>query len=272
MAIWDAVGTGLDFGEKTKKSHITNTAFTNIIGDSITTLMGGGRFTDLIGSDAKVVVDYEMLLEHGLKKLGPILLGAAFGIGGDTGFNFGNKTTFQYGGEVLPVHRGENTFTFMDSTNGNNPKRKAIYVAGVVGVAAIITTGLLIKCQYNNFSTAGKEALAKEIISTIYPMVETRWLYLMKHLEKSFSIMVTALRENIKKAEAQLDKDEKEVALAKCEFSNLKNLIGESDAAAQDIALKKLCDAVTYRNWSRDAFEITNKRNTADLARMGAPT
>ena len=270
--IWDAVGTGLDFGKKTKESHITNTAFTNIIGDSITTLMGGGRFTDLIGSDAKVVVDYEMLLEHGLEKLGagPKLLGALFGIGGDTGFNFGNKTTFQYGGEVYAVLRGEHKFDFMDSQK--NPKRTAIYAAGVLGVAAIITTGLLIKCQYNNFSTAGKEALAKEIISTIYPMVETRWLYLMKHLEKSFSIMVTALRENIKKAEAQLDKDEKEVALAKCEFSNLKNLIGESDAAAQDIALKKLCDALTYRNWSRDAFEITNKRNTADLARMGAPT
>jgi len=263
--IWDAVGTGLDFGEKTKESHITNTAFTNIIGDSITTLMGGGRFTDLIGSDAKVVVDYEMLLEHGLKKLGPILLGAAFGIGGDTGFNFGNKTTFQYGGEVYAVLRGEHKFDFMDSQK--NPKRTAIYAAGVLGVAAIITTGLLIKCQYNNFSTAGKDALAKEIISTIYPMVETRWLYLMKHLEKSFSIMLTALRENIKKAKAQLDKDESDLESAKDYVSNLNGC--PNACVASGIAKTKLVEASTKADESRLAYLDINMKNSLELASMG---
>jgi hypothetical protein len=269
MAIWDAVGTGLDFGEKTKKSHITNTAFTNIIGDSITTLMGGGRFTDLIGSDAKVVVDYEMLLEHGLKKLGPILLGAAFGIGGDTGFNFGNKTTFQYGGEVLPVHRGENTFTFMDSTNGNNPKRKAIYVAGVVGVAAIITTGLLIKCQYNNFSTAGKEALAKEIISTIYPMVETRWLYLMKHLEKSFSIMVGALEAGIVKAKTQMEIDKSELESAEKLIKQLSAI--KNNPEVPPIVQERLAKATAAYQKSSYDHELVDSRNSAKLAKMGAP-
>ena len=270
MAIWDAVGTGLDFGEDTKESHITNTALTNIIGDSITTLMGGGRFNNLIGSDAKVVVDYEMLLEHGLEELGagPRLLGALFGIGGDTGFNFGNKTTFQYGGEVFAVHRGEHTFNFMDSKE--NPKRKWIYCAGVLGVAAIITTGLLIKCQYNNFSTAGKDALAKEIISTIYPMVETRWLYLMKRLEKSFSIMVKALRDNIEKAEKQLDKDNSDLEIANCVFSNLKYLMGDSGAAARTDAKAKLAAAQTKFEESRNALLVIDTNNRQKLIDMGA--
>ena len=266
MAIWDAVGTGLDFDEDTKESHITNTAFTNIIGDSITTLMGGGRFNNLIGSDAKVVVDYEMLLEHGLEELGagPKLLGALFGIGGDTGFNFGNKTTFQYGGETFAVLRGEHKFDFMDSQK--NPKRTAIYIAGVLGVAAIITTGLLIKCQYNNFSTAGKDALAKEIISTIYPMVETRWLYLMKHLEKSFSIMVKALEADIKKAEEQMKKDEDELVLAEGILGNLKK---STNVAARQYALTRVYEARAKRNLSNSDFEIINRQNTAELASMG---
>ena len=268
MAIWDAVGTGLDFGEKTKESHITNTAFTNIIGDSITTLMGGGRFTDLIGSDAKVVVDYEMLLEHGLKKLGPILLGAAFGIGGDTGFNFGNKTTFQYGGEVVAVHRGENnTFKFLDSKE--NPKRKWIYLAGVAGVAAIITTGLLIKCQYNNFSTAGKEALAKEIISTIYPMVETRWLYLMKHLEKSFSIMVGALEAGIVKAKTQMEIDKSELESAEKLIKQLSAI--KNNPEVPPIVQERLAKATAAYQKSSYDHELVDSRNSAKLAKMGAP-
>lgn len=267
MAIWDAVGTGLDFGEDTKESHITNTALTNIIGDSITTLMGGGRFSNLIGSDAKVVVDYEMLLEHGLEELGagPKLLGALFGIGGDTGFNFGNKTTFQYGGETFAVLRGEHKFDFMDSQK--NPKRTAIYAAGVLGVAAIITTGLLIKCQYNNFSTAGKNALAKELISTIYPMVETRWLYLMKHLEKSFSIMVKALRDNIEKAKEKLKKDESDLESAKDYVSNLNGCPNAS--AATGIAIFKLVEASTKADESRLAYLDINVKNSAELASMG---
>ncbi len=267
MAIWDAVGTGLDFGEKTKESHITNTALTNIIGDSITTLMGGGRFSNLIGSDAKVVVDYEMLLEHGLEELGagPKLLGALFGIGGDTGFNFGNKTTFQYGGEVYAVLRGEHKFEFMDSKK--NPKRTAIYAAGVLGVAAIITTGLLIKCQYNNFSTAGKNAMAKELISTIYPMVETRWLYLMKHLEKSFSIMVTALNADIEKAKAQVKTDEIVLEIAK----RLASQLSGCTPAVADTARLNLAAAETQFQESSDALLVIDTNNRQKLIDMGAP-
>ena len=266
MAIWDAVGTGLEFGEKTKESEITNTALSDIIGDSITTLMGGGRFTNLIGSDAKVVVDYEMLLEHKLeKKAGPELLGALFGIGGDTGFNFGNKTTFQYGGEVCAVHRGEHTFNFMDSQK--NPKRKAIYTAGVLGVAAIITTGLLIRCQYDNFSTAGKDALAKRLISTIYPMVETRWLYLMKHLEKSFSIMVKALEDNIDKAKTQMANSKSEWELAEKDWKLLLN----SSKTNEDVkaAAGRLLEARTIYSKNKIAFAEINTKNSAELASIG---
>ena len=265
MAIWDAVGTGLEFGEKTKESEITNTALSDIIGDSITTLMGGGRFTNLIGSDAKVVVDYEMLLEHKLEKIaGPELLGALFGIGGDTGFNFGNKTTFQYGGEVCAVHRGEDTFNFMDSQK--NPKRKAIYTAGVLGVAAIITTGLLIRCQYDNFSTAGKDALAKKLISTIYPMIETRWLYLMKHLEKSFSIMVTALEADIKKAKVQMKKDAESLEIARRLYELTDYFEGESDFEFSSGNLELYMADLEK---SIRANSAINVRNSAKLASMG---
>ena len=145
-------------------------------------------------------------------------------------------------------------------------KRKWIYCAGVLGVAAIITTGLLIKCQYNNFSTAGKNALAKEIISTIYPMVETRWLYLMKRLEKSFSIMVKELRDNIEKAKEKLKKDESDMKIAEGISTNL----GEStNVAAVQYAMKRVLEAVTKLNQSATAFNIINTKNSAELASMG---
>jgi glutathione peroxidase-family protein len=49
----------------------------------------------------------------------------------------------------------------------------------------------------------------------------------------------------------------------------LGSLKGSPDVASRDYAWKKVCDAIAYRNRSKEAFELTNKCNTADLARMG---
>ena len=58
MSIWDVVGNVLEKKQsadnenkpdKDKKPPLIATTFTANFGDTITTLMGGGRFTNLIG-------------------------------------------------------------------------------------------------------------------------------------------------------------------------------------------------------------------------------
>ena len=126
---------------------------------------------------------------------------------------------------------------------------------------------MLIKCQYNNFSTAGKDALAKEIISTIYPMVETRWLYLMKHLEKSFSIMVKALRDNIDKAKAQMEKYESELKSVEKLLTSLGT--SHNNSLAVHIAEDRMLEAEARSNQSKIAYLDINMKNSLELASMG---
>ena len=95
MSIWDVVGNVLekkqsadneDKPDKDKKPPLIATTFTANFGDTITTLMGGGRFTNLIGSDAKVVFDWEEAVKDGFskipgvgKKVGEVLEGKGLG-------------------------------------------------------------------------------------------------------------------------------------------------------------------------------------------------
>jgi hypothetical protein len=107
--IWDLVGLANPVGEKgwgwsLEKAMGVNSTWNTTLGDSISNIIGGGRFTNIFGTDAKIVFDWEEMLMHGIGHFFPKLGGLAhgkmgallFGIGGDTSMVFGNKTSFTY--------------------------------------------------------------------------------------------------------------------------------------------------------------------------------
>lgn len=111
MAIWDAIGFGLEKGHvKFGDKPVVNTSYSSVIGDGIAYIIGGGRFTNIYGTDVKLVLDYEELLALLPGKMGaffnsPITQGIVTGIGGDTGLVFGNKSGFMYYGQAFDVKR-----------------------------------------------------------------------------------------------------------------------------------------------------------------------
>jgi hypothetical protein len=114
MPIWEAIGLPLEianvqFGGK----PVINTSYSSVIGDGISYFIGGGRFTNIYGTDVKLVIDWEELLVlfMGQWSTGaaiansPWFKGIVTGIGGDTGLAFGNKTGFLYYGQAFDVKR-----------------------------------------------------------------------------------------------------------------------------------------------------------------------
>jgi len=114
MPIWEAIGLPLEianveFGGK----PVINTSYSSVIGDGIQYFIGGGRFTNIYGTDVKLVIDWEELLVLFMGQWpggatianSPIFKGLVTGIGGDTGLVFGNKNGFLYYGQAFEVKR-----------------------------------------------------------------------------------------------------------------------------------------------------------------------
>ena len=253
MSIWDAIGNGLEFGktEDNKGKPLLATTFTANFGDTITTLMGGGRFTNLIGSDAKVVFDWEEALKDGLSKLpiigkavGGFLEGKAvsifMGLGGDAGMVYGNKTAFHYSGIPFTSRRGGNpSVAFSDTVKGKNiigandataiiSERKSVYFLVGVGIAAIVALSVTVRLRYSNFpmnkdktelETEDNE-VAKNLICDSFVICEDRWLLLLRHLDIGFQ-MAFLLGNAIKVAEISNELAIKELKLKQKMLSDL---------------------------------------------------
>jgi hypothetical protein len=114
MPIWEAIGLPLEIAKvKFGGKSVINTSYSSVIGDGISYFIGGGRFTNIYGTDVKLVIDWEELvvLFMGQWPMGaaiaksPIFKGLVTGIGGDTGLVFGNKNGFLYYGQAFDVKR-----------------------------------------------------------------------------------------------------------------------------------------------------------------------
>ena len=238
MSIWDAIGNGLEFGktEDNKGKPLLATTFTANFGDTITTLMGGGRFTNLIGSDAKVVFDWEEALKDGLSKLpiigkavGGFLEGKAvsifMGLGGDAGMVYGNKTAFHYSGKAFTSRRGGTpSAEFKDTTTKNAyamGKRKAVYLALFTGIAAIIALSVTVRIRYSNFPMNKEKTeletpddeLAKNLICGFFVICEDRWLLFLRNFDIKISLQ--ALLEDVKTSAKDTLNRAKQAAKAK---------------------------------------------------------
>ena len=258
MSIWDVVGNVLekkqsadneDKPDKDKKPPLIATTFTANFGDTITTLMGGGRFTNLIGSDAKVVFDWEEALKDSFhsekawvegKGRGGMAFSAFMGLGGDTSLVYGNKTAFHYSGIPFTSRRGGNpSVAFSDTVKGKNiigandataiiSERKSVYFLVGVGIAAIVALSVTVRLRYSNFpmnkdktelETPDNE-LAKNLICGFFVICEDRWLLLLRHLDIGFQ-MAFLLGNAIKVAEISNELAIKELKLKQKMLSDL---------------------------------------------------
>ncbi|MCY2938629.1 MAG: hypothetical protein NTV55_09760 [Planctomycetota bacterium] len=256
MSIWDVVGNVLekkqsadneDKPDKDKKPPLIATTFTANFGDTITTLMGGGRFTNLIGSDAKVVFDWEEAVKDGFSKIpgvGKVLEGkvisAFMGLGGDAGMVYGNKTAFHYSGIPFTSRRGGNpSVAFSDTVKGKNiigandataiiSERKSVYFLVGVGIAAIVALSVTVRLRYSNFPMnkdkteleTEDDEVAKNLICDSFVICEDRWLLLLRHLDIGFQ-MAFLLGNAIKVAEISNELAIKELKLKQKVLSDL---------------------------------------------------
>lgn len=101
---WDIFAPVSEKYEGFAKEIGFNSTWSTTLGDSINNIIGGGRFTNIFGTDIKIVFDWEEMLMHSIGHFFPKIGGLAhgklggllFGIGGDTSMVFGNKTSFTY--------------------------------------------------------------------------------------------------------------------------------------------------------------------------------
>ena len=218
MSIWDVVGNVLekkqsadneDKPDKDKKPPLIATTFTANFGDTITTLMGGGRFTNLIGSDAKVVFDWE---EFGVEPTGMLgkVFSAFMGLGGDALMVYGNKTAFHYSGIPFTSRRGEKPpITFSDTATMNleeAAKRKGVFITVGVGIAAIVALSVTVRVKYNNFPMNKEKTeleteddeVPKNLICNFFVICEDRWLLFLRNFDIHISLQ--ALLEDVEKS------------------------------------------------------------------------
>ena len=256
MSIWDVVGNVLekkqsadneDKPDKDKKPPLIATTFTANFGDTITTLMGGGRFTNLIGSDAKVVFDWEEAVKDALpgkmawvegKGLGGQVISAFMGLGGDTGLVYGNKTAFHYSGIPFTSRRGGNpSVAFSDTVKGKNiigandataiiSERKSVYFLVGVGIAAIVALSVTVRVKYNNFPMNKEKTeleteddeVPKNLICNFFVICEDRWLLFLRNFDIRISLL--ALLEDVKTSAK--DKLDQAIKVAKLQEAAVK--------------------------------------------------
>ena len=208
---------GFKDSDFTKKMGF-NSTWNTTLGDAITNVIGGSRFANVIGSDAKIVFDWEeMLMKAGslIPIVGPAFafashgaLGALlFGIGGDATMVFGNKTSFTYLTDKADCEFGVTKINVnWDLPSGINHAELSIlkyrwyylpvFVA-ILGVLTITTMTLCLKYIWKFSSSnrwtvdttgSGNPTLEKASTNTtamdkamlLYPLLETRWLALVK--------------------------------------------------------------------------------------------
>ena len=282
MSIWDVVGNVLekkqsadneDKPDKDKKPPLIATTFTANFGDTITTLMGGGRFTNLIGSDAKVVFDWE---EFGVEPTGMLgkVFSAFMGLGGDALMVYGNKTAFHYSGIPFTSRRGEKPpITFSDTATMNleeAAKRKGVFITVGVGIAAIVALSVTVRVKYSNFPMNKEKTeleepddeLAKNLICGFYVICEDRWLLSLRYLDIGFQ-MAFLFKNTITAAKARLKEAKSAVVLADhaCrEFNARDGRIGKAAFNAADNVFRA-GEELTAAQAEYDKMYIRNNTN-----------
>jgi hypothetical protein len=215
---WDIFAPVSEKYEDFAKKIGFNSTWNTTLGDSIANIIGGGRFTNIFGTDAKIVFDWEeMLMKVGSNIPGigkgfaaashGTIGGVLFGIGGDTSMVFGNKTSFTYFTQKADCEYGVQKIE-VNWAAPDPPGRfyTLPYFPVIVAVAGVwAMTGLTLALKYywkytssnpwtvdmggeHDTSTgpslikASTNYSAMENAMLLYPLLESRWLAAVKIL------------------------------------------------------------------------------------------
>ena len=255
MPIFELIGAALDFtplNKYTEEYQLTNSSYSNIIGDNTAFIIGGGRNTNIYGTDVKLVIDWEEFIINwatsgnsslsSLSNSGMKRLGFFFGIGGDTGLLVGNKSDFKYWGEDFSVARQRHEFkcTVPQSNHDEVPVPSLVKIALGLGTIGLLLASLIARFEFGLYSTASatQYPLNTSIVATVIPALETRWLFTMKLIEYGISFL-SATESALMSAESSL-------------------VSAKSALVAAEGTVKTLTSAVNYFNSDADKTALEN--------------
>ena len=286
MPIFELIGAALDFtpaSKYTEEYNLTNSSYSSIIGDNTAFIIGGGRNTNIYGTDVKLVIDWEEFIINwatsgnsslpSLSNSGMKTLGFFFGIGGDTGLLVGNKSDFKYWGEDFSVARQRHEFkcTVPQSDHHEVPVPLPVKIALGLGTIGLLLASLIARFEFGLYSTASatQYPLNTSIVATVIPAFETRWLFTMKFIEYGISFL-SATESALKSAESSLVSANTALDAAKGEVKTLTSAVTyfnkPIDIAALAAAKKQV--EILAGNVKKSTENVTN----ATLARAEAMT
>lgn len=254
MPIFELIGAALDFtplNKYTEEYHLTNSSYSSIIGDNTAFIIGGGRNTNIYGTDVKLVIDWEEFIINlatsgnsslpSLSNSGMKWLGFLFGIGGDTGLLVGNKSDFKYWGEDFSVARQRHEFkcTVPQSNHHEVPVPLPVKIALGLGTIGLLLASLIARFEFGLYSTASatQYPLNTSIVATVIPAFETRWLFTMKFIEYGISFL-SATESALMSAESSLESAKSALVTAEGKVKTLTSAVNIYNAPADRIALE----------------------------------
>ncbi|WP_439630183.1 hypothetical protein [Gemmata sp.] len=211
MGLYDALTLT---SEKTEWTTLLSGSYSVSMGDTLSSFIGAGRQTHIVGDEIKYVFDWESFLELGhVPILGSLLevlpVNALLGEGGNMTWTFGRKTDLHYLGPSVTIKRAgsvsatskSNFFAADDQAKDKDFKgtaeewavreKLATYtgvITALLSAAMIaINTGaeVVARVKYQDqYKKSDKEAVEKMVLfCTISLLLTTRMMYLIKSIE-----------------------------------------------------------------------------------------
>jgi len=280
MSIFEAIGGALGFSplEKFNKEYnLTNSSYSSIIGNNTAFIIGGGRNTNIYGTDVKLVIDWETFFVNsstgGKSFPGMMASGFIFGIGGDTGFLIGNKSDFKYWGEDFSVARQRHEFkcTFPQLNKQEIQIPLSVKIAIGLGTIGLLLGSLIARFEFGLYSTtsATQHPVSTSIVAFVIPAFETRWLFTMKLIEYSLSFM-SATESALINAKDALCNAERALVTARTALATLVAASTDHDTPAEIAALAAAGTEVA--NFAENVRKSTTTVQNATIARASALT
>jgi hypothetical protein len=212
MSYWDLYAEGAKYEydnwfhpafEKTLSAYdslATNSTWNTIHGTSFQNIIGlpmGGRFTNIYGSDTRIVCTWTGLLGRMISGAGStgVTGGLLLGLGGDTTLFMGNKNSFTYFSDQVDcqysIHKFDVNYKPPDNIDlGNFPLLGAkgiYYLPVVVAVLGTLTMTVMTFClkyiwKFTASNIAPENESAMKWAMFLFPALESRWLFVLKAL------------------------------------------------------------------------------------------
>lgn len=206
----------------TSQSNASNIVF----GDSCTWLIGLGRITNIFGPDLKVVADWNFIYDianikpgsgSGWAKAINVVSGSRgttdLILGGKDVFNYGKHTSYAVTRSRYPQQKIEIS-QWKKNEEGDwdinddwfpNKIKLTIYLPYILILSSVVTSRLAYM-QLGIFANENVRSMLQKILITAVPLVESRWVVLIKIMEQMIELQKTLKKEtnNVKGLSGEL--------------------------------------------------------------------